>query len=818
MHGHLPEQIRHTSDCTTRVLIVDDDATMRLLMRETLQDEGYIIDEADNGIDAMQMIKAVPPDLVLLDVRMPGISGFDVCDEIREFSGDTNIAVVMVTGLEDAESIEKAFQLGATAFISKPINWVTFPYRIQYILKARSAFAELQQREIHLRHLDRISRIVVQNKHIDIILQELLFAMLDIFNCDRAFIIKKHDDSPAALSIDHEVCRKQLGSIKQQIPTLISEMGNNIFYRADTTEYPVVSSFNEVQIRHSQLRIHQQMLHALRLNQPEQWYLAVQQCQSGKPWNNTDHETFYRACLRLSGMLSSHLLLEKLHDSEQLLQQAQRIGKLGNWHWDSKTGRLTWSAEMYRILGYRNNSFSPDFNTCYRIAFDEDRDLLLQHRDKAIKNGTAYSIEYRIRLPDESIVWLHEHGVCTLHEDQARSISGTLQDITDRRKKQEQELHNQKMDAIGQLTSGVAHDFGNLMTVAKGNLELLQDILDRQHQIDDDTREILHDARSAIQDGVELTRQLLAFSRKKSISPEYVNIKDKLEQFFKLLKHTLSDNIRLSMQVEDGLPDILVDAVQLETSLLNLCINARNAMPNGGELEISARLCHCGLADDKHSICDIDDSCIDIAIRDTGTGMTEDIIEHAIEPFFTTNKNEGTGLGLSMVYGFMRQSKGELKIDSQPGTGTTMHLRFPVYGGAVEPSRQEKSADVTPIKHSTILIVEDRDTVRQFAVRCLSQLGINLLLASDAEQAQALLCEDHSIDLLFTDIVMPGELNGRELAKWTRQHYPNIRILLTTASEKQLHYQPAGDEPVYLLIPKPYSKQELIKAIYAALS
>ncbi len=820
MPGQLPEHIRYTSDTPIRILIVDDDATMRLLMKETLQEEGYIIDEADNGIDALQMINAVPPDLVLLDVRMPGMSGFDVCAEIRQYSGETNIAIVMVTGLEDAESIEKAFELGATAFISKPINWVTFPYRIQYILKAKSAFAELQQREMHLRHLDRISRIVVQNKHIDIILQQLLLAMLDIFNCDRAFIIKKVADSPEHMSIDYEVARKNTPTARDNIPRLLSEMGANVFYRADNSEYPIVNHFSEARAESggAQLTIHQQIVHALQLNQPEQWYLVIQQHQPGKPWNATDLETFYRACLRLSGMLASHLLLEKLHDSEQLLQQAQRIGKLGNWRWDKASGQLTWSEEMYRIFGYEEHSFTADFDACYRVAFEEDRVRLEQYRKLAKQQGKAYSIEYRIRLPDDSIEWLHEQGIGS-HDRNGKvtSVNGTVQNITDRRKKQEQELHDQKMEAIGQLTSGVAHDFGNLMTVAKGNLDLLRDILNKEFTLSQDAKEILDDASSAIHDGVELTRQLLAISRKKSIAPEYVNVKQHLEKFFNLLKHTLSDNIRLSLHVEDNLPDILVDPIQLETSLLNLCINSRNAMPNGGELAIRACQYFCDADDEQQHSCDIHNHCVDISIQDNGTGMDETTIERAIEPFFTTNKSEGTGLGLSMVYGFMRQSKGDLQIQSEPDKGATIHLRFPVYGGSVEQASADNITDISPIKHSTILIVEDRDTVRQFAVRCLSQLSANLLLASNAAEAQSLLKQNGNIDLLFTDIIMPGELNGRELARWTHRHYPGVKILLTTASEKQLHYQPANDEPAHPLIPKPYSKQELIKAIHSAL-
>ena len=172
---------QHQSDIS-RILIVDDDATMRLLMTETLAEDGYIIDEVDNGPAAIEAIKSSEPDMVLLDVKMPGMSGFEVCSEIRRHTGDTNISVVMVTGLDDSESIEKAFQLGATAFISKPINWDTFPYRIQYLLKARNAIVALKRRELHLQYNERISRILTQSNNKDTLLKDVLHEMLDIFS------------------------------------------------------------------------------------------------------------------------------------------------------------------------------------------------------------------------------------------------------------------------------------------------------------------------------------------------------------------------------------------------------------------------------------------------------------------------------------------------------------------------------------------------------------------------------------------------------------------------------------------------------------
>ena len=816
-----PQAELNNGNSPPRILIVDDDTTMRLLMTETLEEDGYLIDSVDNGTDALEIISATLPELVILDVRMPGLSGFDVCKKIREQFDDINISIVMVTGLEDSASIEKAFELGATAFIGKPINWITFPYRIQYILKARSAFVALQERELHLSYLDKISRILTQDKAYDVIMQEVLLAMLDIFDADRAFVLKSSNQSPEHLEIDCGVTRGETSSVEDKLPLLMQEMEQNILYRAEMIDHPIHTDYSGSDGKPTgQLNIHQQLIQSLHLQHTHNWFMVIQQCHDNHVWSEAEQKTFNRLCFRLSGMLSRHLLVEKLHRSEQLLQQAQRIGHLGNWNWNTHTRQLTWSDEVYRIYGYEPDSFNPEFDAFYRVAFDDDLEQLKQHRKEIYTSGKAYSIEYRIRLPYDNVYWVHEQGYGTLDDNgTVIEVNGTIQDITDRRISQEQEAHEQKMESIGQLTSGVAHDFGNLMTVAKGNLELLHDILEQEHQLSEEGNEILEDARSAIYDGVELTKQLLSFSRKKSIAPEYINIKQHLDHFAKLLKHTFSDNIVVTVDIEDNLPDIFVDPIQLETALLNVCINARNAMHNGGDLKITAALFDL----DSHTAAtnlsiDLDKQSVAITIKDTGTGMSEEVVNRAIEPFYTTSKGEGTGLGLSMVYGFMRQSRGELLIDSVLNKGSTLRLIFPVLGGRAESDQPKTIREPAPLQRTTILIVEDREPVRQFAVRCLQDQNMGILQAENADEARRIMEATEGIDIVFTDIVMPGESNGRELACWVRQHYPEVKILLTTASEKQIHYRQPNEEQHFPLLPKPYSKQELIKSIHSSLN
>ena len=803
---------------TSRILVVDDDATMRLLMTETLAEDGYIIDEAENGMTALELIKANTPDMVLLDVKMPGMSGFEVCSEIRALTGDTSISIVMVTGLDDSESIEKAFQLGATAFITKPINWDTFPYRIQYLLKARNAIVELQQREQHLQHTERISRILTQGKNKDTILLDVLREMLDIFAADRAFILTTQDDTCAKLDIVCEALREDCTGIGKSLDTAFDN-NNEIFRWSTNSENPIVSTFNQkdptTDLTITDLTFHQ-MLKSLQVHNSHPWFLVLHRSIASRQWSASEQETFYIICLRLAGVLSRYLLMEKLHNSENLLRQAQRVGRIGNWRWKVNKSEMSWSDELYLIYGYNPRSFTPTVDNIFLGVAKEDMSKLDHFRSTIFHSEESCSIEHRILVPNGHTRWIYQQAAGKFDSSGLLiEVNGIVQDITDRIKKQAQEAQNNKMEAIGQLTSGVAHDFGNLMTIARGNLELLDQAFLDEYGINTEYREILEDACSAIRDGVELTKQLLAFSRKKSLAQENLNIETSITKYAKLFKNILGDQITLVIHVEDELPDILVDTTQFESSLLNIIINARNAMPDGGSITIRADLEHYPDGrDSQNDDTDISDQAVSLSITDTGIGMTEDVLRHATEPFFTTRKNEGTGLGLSMVYAFMRQSRGDLTIESSPGKGTCVRMQFPAHSAKETTVAEKVRERTTPVSDAKILVVEDKPEVRQFAVRCLDKLQLKVLQAEDAASAKTLLEEHEDIDLLFTDILMPGEMNGRDLASWAANKYPQLKILLTSAVEKETKEEQATRKPVFELLPKPYSKQDLLESIH----
>jgi DNA-binding response OmpR family regulator/nitrogen-specific signal transduction histidine kinase len=812
-------QNKNSTSGKPNILIVDDDATIRLLMKDALTERAYNIVEFDNGVDVLHHLKQHQADLILLDVNMPGMSGFDVCSEILRLPDGTDISIVMVTALEDATSIARSYDLGATDFISKPINWNTFHYRIQYLIKARNAIVETKFHQLHLEYMEHVSRIITQNKTKDVIMQETMLAMLDIFSADRAFLIKPDTNNEGCFIIDCETASIHIKNINELATPVTDTMDANIFLQADNSEYPIVSQYtssNPAPIFNNALK--QQMLSALQLKHTENWYLIIQQNTTQANWTPPEEETFYKISLRITNMLSRYLLTEKLSRSDALLKQAQKIGHLGNWNWSPATRQLTWSDEIYQIYKYQRDNYTPDFNQYFEVVFEEDEIRLNQVKDILNNISSSYQTTHRIRTPDNSIRWVHEQCLGIYDKTgKLLEIDGIVQDITEQHNKKEQEVHSNKMDAIGQLTSGVAHDFGNFMTVARGNLELLSEKISIQHVIDHEDLELLEDAYSAINDSVELTKQLLAFSRKKSIAPVFINIKQTVYKFKTLFENTLGETIKLSINIDEKLSDIFVDPTQFESTLLNIIINARNAMPDGGAIELNAETSVAEFAEEaiQNEDNDLGDSYICIFVKDNGVGMSSDVLKHAIEPFYTTRTNQGTGLGLSMVYGFMKQSKGNLIIQSQPEKGTSVYLQFPIYNGIAENQLIKIVDNSLKDIHATILIVEDRHTLKQFVVRCLNNDGINILEAEDAATAQELL-KSNKVDLLFTDIVMPGDLDGHELANWASHEYPDLKILLTTAMENENNKHSVRNYN-FQLLPKPYSKSELTEKISSLL-
>ena len=396
-----------------------------------------------------------------------------------------------------------------------------------------------------------------------------------------------------------------------------------------------------------------------------------------------------------------------------------------------------------------------------------------------------------------------------------RIFTGFIRDLTATRKIEQELRQAQKMEAVGQLTGGIAHDFNNLLTVILGNLEMLEPRVK-----DADQLELLTEARETAEHGAQLTERLLAFGRRQPLQPKLVDVADLLSQVTPVLRRTLGETVAVRSRADSDLWKVEVDPSQLQNAILNLAINARDAMPNGGKLTITAenarldadyaRL-HPEVRGGRYVL---------IAVTDTGIGMTKEVLERAIEPFFTTKEvGAGSGLGLSMVYGFAKQSDGHLALYSEPGQGTTVRIYIPRAAQEDDEAvsgQPKKSTDAIRGRGENVLVVEDEARVRRMTVARLQNLGYRVLEAANGPAALACLDAHPEIDLLFTDIVMPGGMSGTELAQQARVRRPGIHVLFMSGyAEPDVVRQ--GQMAGSVWLKKPHTAAELARTLRAVL-
>ena len=418
--------------------------------------------------------------------------------------------------------------------------------------------------------------------------------------------------------------------------------------------------------------------------------------------------------------------------------------------------------------------------------------------------GNTVSNEFRLKLPNGKHIQAKSNFIP--HFAPSREVMGYFilaQDVTEQRQAESALRQSDKMKAVGQLTGGLAHDFNNLLTIIVGNLNLLREQLDQDEHIVSQIDPALDAGRR----GAELVKHLLAFSRKHPLRPEVVDISVLMSKMTDLLKRTLGSEIDVHMNLCDTDCRVLTNPNQMESALLNLALNARDAMPDGGRLTI-------GLGLEKETGSQGSGTAV-ISVTDSGTGMAADVAERAFEPFFTTKPaGRGSGMGLAMVYGFVRQTDGTISIEQTGRSGTRITMRLPVHSGEagdIDPAFHDVTA--IPPGHETILVVEDDPDVRTYTVSALQSLHYEVLEAADGSDAVAILGQDKAIDLLLTDVVMPGSCNGFELARTAADLRPDTRVLLMSGypDDAEVSAQTNDLRPPFLA--KPFEKRDLAIAV-----
>jgi PAS domain S-box-containing protein len=719
-------------DQPPRVLVVDDDPTTRMLVQESLQAEGFTVSVAKDGIEALHAFHHETPDLVLLDVVMPNMDGFETCEAIRNLPTGGQVPIVMITSLEDVDSVHRAYDVGATDFLTKPIHWALLPHRARYFVRGGRMFVQLKESQ-------------AKNE-----------ALLD--------------------AIPDLMCRiRPDGSLLEWK----SSSESSLLDKANTRPF---GHLNEV----LDVALVERILAAASLSVRSG---ATQELEFISRKDGSDHS--FEARLVKSGDDETLIIIRDITERKQMEDALRRSEE----HFRSliennsdlimilseNCGIEYASPSVIRTL--RGGAEGPAGEDVFEFVHADDAPAL---RNAAALALSEHGVSHRgqIRFVDgEGTVLTIETILMAVRDasDRVRIILNA-RDVTERleaedalHESEEQLRQSQKMDAIGRLAGGVAHDFNNLLTAILGYSQILQETL----QDDNLPVEEIVEIQKAATRACSLTRQLLTFSRKQVIQQKVIDLNVVAVDMENMLRRLLSEDIQLKTELDESVNPILVDPGQMEQVIMNLAVNARDAMPDGGVLTVKTEnVVIASDQSDPHTPPEPGEY-VRLTVSDTGVGMDHETRQRIFEPFFTTKEDgKGTGLGLSTVYGIAQQNNGCVFVDSVEGEGTTLSLYFP---------RTERTGTIADKGGSTlprelygaetVLVVEDESWVRSLVRQCLERHGYTVLEAEHGVDALHILDRYQGpIDLMITDVVMP-KMNGVELAAHLEEERPSTRIL-----------------------------------------
>jgi len=532
----------------------------------------------------------------------------------------------------------------------------------------------------------------------------------------------------------------------------------------------------------------------------------------------TKQAILQRQMQELNERLESEVIerTRKLAESEERYALATQNAAI--WDWDIEQDHLFVSPSFIEALKYDPSDF--------RVALASSGIADLVHPEDVV----SYRAELDRHLNEPDVPFHHEHrflmgtgefrwfnalGKCVVdHAGVPKRSVGLLTDISDRKRLEESLFSAQRLEAIGQLTGGIAHDFNNLLTVVQGNAELLE-------IVDDPDHELAGQIIKAAQRGAELTRHLLAFSRKQTLLPRSVDLFDLVSTISKTLLRVLGEEISVTAQLEDNLWAIHADPTQVESAILNVAINARDAMPQGGKLVIECKNREIPGGGARSNIVSSlqPGQYVEIVIRDTGQGMSESTLARAFEPFFTTKEvGQGSGLGLSMVFGFSRQSGGDATIQTTPDEGTTISITLPRSSSAQEIKAVTRPSDVIQGKGEHIHVLEDNPDVQKVIFETLEAMDYHVSLSSNAEAAMQAVTQKPHPDLILADVILPGGQSGLDFARQLGILHPGIKIILMSGYPEGPLTEVALVKEGYAFLQKPMERILLSQTIRSALN
>ncbi|GAB0115856.1 response regulator [Acidisoma sp. C75] len=735
-----------------RVLIVDDNQDMRDYLSRLLGTRFHCV-TATNGQEALDILRQDRPELVLTDIMMPVLDGFGLLQAIREDTALRDLPVILLSARAGEEASVEGLLAGADGYLVKPFS------ARELLARVDGALA-----------LARIRRDMGQALRDEARSLEILNAV--------------GTDLAAELDLDRAVQR-----VTDAATTLTGAAFGAFFFNTENEAGEAYRLYTLSGAPRSAFA-HFPLPRNTALFAPTFAGTAIIRCEDVQADPRFGNNPPY------NGMPAGHLPVRSYLAAPVVSRTGQVLGGLLFGH--PEPGVFSERAERMLAGIAGQAAIAIDNARLYRAAQDE----IERRRQTEAALRDSQDELMRLNQTLEARVMLRTAELATANE--------RLRAEAEERAQIERALRqSQKMEAVGKLTGGIAHDFNNLLQVIGGNLQLLaKDVAGN-----DRAEQRLNNALSGVSRGSKLASQLLAFGRRQPLAPKVVNLGRFIRGLDDLLRRSLGDGIEIETVIAGGLWNTLVDPVQVESALLNLAINARDAMAGHGKLTIEAGNAQ---LDEAYAARHGDVTAgqyIMLAVTDTGCGMAPEIIEQVFEPFFTTKpEGQGTGLGLSMVYGFVKQSQGHIKIYSEPGHGTTIRIYLPRVHDA-----EDLATEVTtgPIEggSETVLVVEDDDDVRATVVEMLADLGYRVLKARDAQSALAIIEGGMPIDLLFTDVVMPGALRSPELARKAQERLPGLAVLFTSGYTDNAIVHGGRLDAGIELLSKPYSREALARKI-----
>jgi PAS domain S-box-containing protein len=673
-----------------QLLIVEDSQTQAELLRETLEEAGFSVIVARDAESALELIDARTVDLVISDIVMPGMSGYELCRRIKSSPQHGAMPVMLLSSLNEPMDIIRGLESGADNFLTKP-------YKAEQLV-ARS-------------------RTILQNR--------ALRTRSAVFGVEISFLGKTFT----------------ITSEKEQILDLL------------------ISTFEDTVQANRELQRHRAELASAKLKLEEYAHALEGRVRLS--------EEKFRGFLTASP--DAVIVLDR---QQRIVLASERTDALFGYAPEELTGKA-----FALLVPESKTEFGP---------------ALRKHGRR--RDGSAF--------PIETTVSVHE-------TPEGRVTITAIRDVTERLQMEDQLRHAQRIDAMGQLTGGLAHDFNNLLGVIIGNLDVIA------ARRNDAIAEFVENALEAADRGANLVRQLLAFARRQPLQPERISVQERSLQTLRLIESVLGSNISIRHHVDPTTHPIVADRSQLEAAIINLAVNARDAMPNGGTLTIE---CTNVVLDADYATSRVDvrpGPYVMIAVSDTGTGMSPETQAKVFEPFFTTKGAHGTGLGLSQVFGFAKQSGGHVTVYSELGHGSTFRLYLPP-SAAEEPAPAEPAPAAVRPEHGgreTILVVDDNDAMREVAALQLHGLGYEVIVAENPAHALDVLKSPQNVDLLLTDIVMPGDIDGRELAVRARAIRPGINLLFTSGFAESTLADAIRSDFAAAILSKPYRRADLAQRL-----